>query len=41
MVPHQNNWEMPMESKDRFLRFAVIGSVILVGALALVVRLHS
>ena len=30
-----------MEPKDRFLRFAVIGSVILVGALALVVRLHS
>jgi hypothetical protein len=30
-----------MESKDRFLRIAVIGSVILVGALALVVRLHS
>ena len=30
-----------MESKDRFLRIAVIGSVILVGALALAVRLHS
>ncbi len=30
-----------MESKDRFMRIAVIGSVILVGALAIVVRLHS
>ncbi len=30
-----------MENKDRFLRIAVIGSVILVGALAIVVRLHS
>ncbi len=30
-----------METKDRFLRIAVIGSVILVGALAIVVRLHS
>lgn len=39
--PHHNNRDTPMEPKDRFLRFAVIGSVILVGALALVVRLHS
>ena len=30
-----------MESKDRFMRIAVISSVILVGALAIVVRLHS
>jgi hypothetical protein len=30
-----------METKDRFMRIAVIGSVILVGALALAVRLHS
>ncbi len=30
-----------MEIKDRFMRIAVIGSVILVGVLALAVRLHS
>lgn len=30
-----------MESKDNFMRIAVIASVILVGALALAVRLHS
>jgi hypothetical protein len=30
-----------METKDRFMRIAVIGSVILVGALAIAVRLHS
>ena len=30
-----------MESKDNFMRFAVIASVILVGALALAVRLNS
>jgi|GraSoi_2013_40cm_1033754.scaffolds.fasta_scaffold06436_2 hypothetical protein len=30
-----------METKDRFMRIAFIGSVILVGALALAVRLHS
>ena len=41
MVPRHNNRDTPMESKDRFLRFAVIGSVILVGALAILVRLHS
>lgn len=33
--------EPPMDTKDRFMRIAVIGSVILVGALALAVRLHS
>jgi hypothetical protein len=31
----------PMDTKDRFMRIAVVGSVILVGALALAVRLHS
>jgi hypothetical protein len=30
-----------MESKDHFMRIAVIASVILVGALALAVRLNS
>jgi hypothetical protein len=41
MVPQQNNRDIPMETKDRFMRIAFIGSVILVGALALAVRLHS
>lgn len=41
MLPHHNNRDTPMESKDRFMRIAFIGSVILVGALALAVRLHS
>jgi hypothetical protein len=41
MLPHHNNQGTPMESKDRFMRIAFIGSVILVGALALAVRLHS
>jgi hypothetical protein len=30
-----------METKDQFMRIAVIASVILVGALALAVRLNS
>ena len=30
-----------MESKDPFMRFVVIGSIIVVGLLALVVTLHS
>jgi hypothetical protein len=30
-----------METKDQFMRIAVIASVILVGALALVVRLNT
>jgi hypothetical protein len=30
-----------METKDPFLRYALIGSIILVGALAIFVRLHS
>jgi len=41
MLPHQNNRDTRMEIKDRFMRIAFIGSVILVGALALAVRLHS
>jgi hypothetical protein len=41
MAAHHYNRGTPMETKDRFLRMAVIGSVILVGVLALVVRLHS
>jgi hypothetical protein len=41
MAPHHNNQGKPMESKDRFMRIAFISSVILVGALALAVRLHS
>ena len=41
MLPDQNKQGTPMESKDRFMRIAFIGSVILVGALALAVRLHS
>jgi hypothetical protein len=31
----------PMEHKDTFMRYAVIGSVALVGVLAVLVRLHS
>jgi hypothetical protein len=31
----------PMETKDTFMRYAVIGSVVLVGVLALLVRLHA
>jgi len=30
-----------MESKDTFMRYAIIGSVALVGLLAVLVRLHS
>lgn len=30
-----------MDTKDNFMRIAVIASVIVVGALALAVRLHS
>jgi hypothetical protein len=30
-----------METKDNFMRYAVIGSVALVGVLALLVRLHA
>lgn len=30
-----------MPSQDHFLRYAVIGSLILVGALAVVVRIYS
>jgi hypothetical protein len=30
-----------MDTKDHFMRIVVIGSVILVGALAVIVRLHS
>jgi hypothetical protein len=31
----------PMETKDTFMRFVVIGSIVVVGALALIVRMHS
>ena len=31
----------PMETKDNFMRFVVIGSIVAVGALALIVRLHA
>ena len=31
----------PMETKDTFMRFVVIGSIVVVGALALIVRLHA
>ena len=31
----------PMESKDTFMRFVVIGSIVVVGVLALVVKMHS
>lgn len=41
MLTHHYSQDIPMESKDRFMRIAFIGSVILVGALALAVRLHS
>ena len=41
MLTHHYSQGIPMESKDRFMRIAFIGSVILVGALALAVRLHS
>lgn len=30
-----------MQNQDNFLRFAVVGSIILVGALALVVKIYS
>jgi hypothetical protein len=30
-----------MESKDSFMRYVVIGSIILVGALAVLVRMHA
>jgi len=30
-----------METKDTFMRFVVIGSIVLVGALALIVRMHT
>jgi hypothetical protein len=30
-----------METKDHFMRYAVIGSVALVGLLAILVRLHA
>ena len=39
--PHQKQTGPPMETKDQFMRIVVIASVILVGALALAVRLHS
>jgi hypothetical protein len=32
---------VPMETKDSFMRFVVIGSVVVVGALALIVRLQA
>lgn len=31
----------PMETKDTFMRYVVIGSIILVGALAVLVRMHA
>ncbi|MGH8252853.1 MAG: hypothetical protein ACRES2_02360 [Steroidobacteraceae bacterium] len=31
----------PMETKDTFMRFVVIGSIVAVGALALIVRMHA
>jgi hypothetical protein len=31
----------PMETKDSFMRYVVIGSIILVGALAVLVRMHA
>jgi len=31
----------PVDTKDNFMRIAVIASVILVGALAIAVKLHS
>jgi hypothetical protein len=30
-----------METKDTFMRYVVIGSIILVGALAVLVRMHA
>jgi hypothetical protein len=30
-----------METKDTFMRFVVIGSIVAVGALALIVRMHA
>jgi hypothetical protein len=30
-----------MENKDTFMRFVVIGSIVVVGALALIVRMHA
>ena len=41
MVTHQTGPGHLVDTKDHFMRIAVIASVILVGALALAVRLHS
>ena len=30
-----------METKDNFMRFVVIGSIVVVGALAIIVRMHA
>lgn len=30
-----------MENKDTFMRFVVVGSIVLVGVLALIVRMHA
>jgi hypothetical protein len=30
-----------METKDNFMRFVVIGSIVVVGVLALIVRMHA
>ena len=32
---------IPMETKDTFMRFVVLSSIVVVGALALIVRMHA
>ena len=32
---------MPMETKDTFMRFVVVGSIVAVGVLALIVKMHA
>jgi hypothetical protein len=32
---------LSMETKDNFMRFVVIGSILAVGALAVIVRMHA
>ena len=41
MMRTSNQTGAPMDTKDNFMRIAVIASVILVGALAIAVKLHS
>lgn len=31
----------PMETKDTFMRFVVVGSIVAVGVLALIVKMHA